>query len=647
MADGSAPATYDEAASNLSGPLNLGSITNTDYRLMIDSIADYAIFFLDPSGIVLSWNTGARLLKGYEAHEVLGRHLSIFYPPELLEKNWPQHELEVAAAMGQFQDEGWRLRKDGTRFWSSVVITRLTGADGKLRGFSKITRDLSHRRQQDDLLRASEERFRLIVDGVKDYAIFMLDPSGYIVSWNTGAKANKGYEAHEIIGKHFSVFYPPEVAATGFPDKELKVAREVGRFEDEGWRVRKDGSRFWASVIITALFDETGRHRGFAKITRDLTERRRISTLEDEGRRITTFLAMLGHELRNPLTPISNAVAIMERLGQAVDTKTLARMNSIISRQLKQITRLVDDLLDVGRITSGKIHLESKPVQLSDVVEEAVEMLKPSADAKHHALVFRDPVPDLWITGDRARMIQVVCNLLNNAIKFTPDGGRIEVQLRQAGAHAELSVSDNGPGIAPSHLPRVFMLFSQGDQEISRPQGGLGLGLTLVEQLVTLHGGNISAFSKGMPGEGVEFVIRLPCVAAPLERKKDEGDRPGKTVLVVDDNRDAAETMCLLVESLGYLTRTAFDGPSALEAIKVEQPDLVLLDIGLPGFSGVAVAQRVRREVAHPPPLVAITGFGQASDRDASLAAGFYAHLTKPIDAHQLESLLGRLLGKA
>jgi PAS domain S-box-containing protein len=647
MADGNAPATYDEAASNLSGPLNLGSITNTDYRLMIDSIADYAIFFLDPSGIVLSWNTGARLLKGYEAHEVLGRHLSIFYPPELLEKNWPQHELEVAAATGQFQDEGWRLRKDGTRFWSSVVITRLTGADGKLRGFSKITRDLSHRRQQDDLLRASEERFRLIVDGVKDYAIFMLDPSGYIVSWNTGAKATKGYEAHEIIGKHFSVFYPPEVAATGFPDKELKVAREVGRFEDEGWRVRKDGSRFWASVIITALFDETGRHRGFAKITRDLTERRRISTLEDEGRRITTFLAMLGHELRNPLTPISNAVAIMERLGQAVDTKTLARMNSIISRQLKQITRLVDDLLDVGRITSGKIHLESKPVQLSDVVEEAVEMLKPSADAKHHALVFRDPVPDLWIVGDRARMIQVVCNLLNNAIKFTPEGGRIEVQLRQAGTHAELSVSDNGPGIAPSHLPRVFMLFSQGDQEISRPQGGLGLGLTLVEQLVTLHGGDISAFSKGIPGEGVEFVIRLPGVAAPLERKKDEVDRPGKTVLVVDDNRDAAETMCLLVESLGYLTRTACDGPSALEAIKVEQPDLVLLDIGLPGFSGVAVAQRVRREVAHPPPLVAITGFGQASDRDASLAAGFYAHLTKPIDAHQLESLLVRLLGKA
>ena len=647
MADGAAPAKNEESPPDLSIPLNLGLITNADYRLMVESIADYAIVFLDPDGIVLSWNAGARLLKGYEAHEAIGRHFSIFYPPELLEKNWPQHELEVAAAMGQFQDEGWRVRKDGTRFWSSVVITRLTGTDGKLRGFSKITRDLSGRQKQDDLLRVSEERFRLIVDSVKDYAIFMLDPSGFIVSWNTGAKANKGYEAHEIIGKHFSVFYPPEVAATGFPDQELKIAREVGRFEDEGWRVRKDGSRFWASVIITAVFDETGRHRGFAKITRDLTERRRVSTLEDEGRRITTFLAMLGHELRNPLTPISNAVAIMERLGHAVDAKTLARMNSIIGRQLKQITRLVDDLLDVGRITSGKIHLESKPVRLDDVIEEALEMVKPSADAKQHTLTARSsPAAQLWISGDRARMIQVICNLLNNAVKFTPNGGRIEVRLEEAGSNAEIVVSDNGPGIAPSHIHQVFKLFAQGDQEISRPQGGLGLGLTLVQQLVTLHGGDIGAFSKGIPGEGVDFVIRLPRVAAPLERKKDEGAGAPKMVLVVDDNRDATETMCLLVESLGYITRTAFDGPTALETIKVEQPDLVLLDIGLPGFSGLEVAQRVRREIAHPPALVAVTGFGQTSDRDLSLAAGFYAHLTKPIDAHQLESLLERLLGR-
>jgi len=647
MADGARGKRDDENGPDLNIPLDLGLITDADYRLMVNAITDYAIFFLDPSGIVLSWNAGARQLQGYEPHEVIGRHFSIFYPPELLEKNWPQHELEVAARTGQYEEEGWRLRKDGTRFWSSLVLTRLTSPDGKLRGFSKITRDLSARQKQDELLRASEERFRLIVDGVKDYAIFMLDPSGYIVSWNTGAKATKGYEAHEIIGKHFSVFYPPEVAATGFPDEELKTAREVGRFEEEGWRVRRDGSRFWASVIITALFDETGRHRGFAKVTRDLTERRRISTLEDEGRRITTFLAMLGHELRNPLTPISNAVAIMDRLGPAADTATLARMSSIIGRQLKQITRLVDDLLDVGRITSGKIHLESKPVRLCDVIDESIEMLRPSADAKQHALVFHSPSADPWITGDRARMIQVVCNLLNNAIKFTPDGGRIEVRLSEVGANAEVSVSDNGPGIPPASLPRVFMLFAQGEQEISRPQGGLGLGLTLVQQLVTLHGGDVSAFSKGTPGDGAEFVVRLPRAIAPLEKKKIDGTESRKMVLVVDDNQDAAETMCLLVESLGYVTRTAADGPSALEAIKVEQPDLVLLDIGLPGFSGVEVALRVRREVPHPPTLVAVTGYGQGTDRDASLAAGFYAHLTKPVDAQQLEGLLARLLDKS
>ena len=647
MAAGTPPATPDEAAQDLSRPLNLGLVTDADYRLMIDSITDYAIFFLDPSGIVLSWNTGARRLKGYEAHEVIGGPLSMFYPPELLEKNWPQHELEVAARVGQFQDEGWRLRKDGTRFWASVVITRLMGPDGKLRGFSKITRDLTERQKNNELLKASEERFRLIVEGVKDYAIFMLDPSGYIVSWNAGAKATKGYEAHEIIGKHFSVFYPPEVVASGFPEKELRVALEVGRYEDEGWRVRKDGSRFWASVVITSLVDASGRHRGFAKVTRDLTERRRISTLEDEGRRITTFLAMLGHELRNPLTPISNAVAIMERLGPGVDAKTLARMNSIIARQLRQITRLVDDLLDVGRITSGKIHIESKPVKLSEVIDEALEMVRPSADAKHHAVVLRAPAEELWIAGDRARMIQVVCNLLNNAVKFTPDGGRIEIWLRSDGRKAEIGVSDNGPGIAPEHLPRIFMLFAQGDQEISRPQGGLGLGLTLVLQLVTLHGGEVNAYSKGIPGAGAEFIVRLPSVAAPLERRKDKGGEAGKMVLVVDDNRDAAETMCLLVESLGYPTRTAFDGPSALEAILVEQPELVLMDIGFPGFSGVEVARRVRREVEQPPVLIAVTGFGQVSDRELSLEAGFYAHLTKPIDVSQLEGLLERLLGKA
>ncbi|MBT2323149.1 PAS domain S-box protein [Variovorax paradoxus] len=628
-----------------SSPLDLGVVKDVDYRLMVDSIADYAIFFLDPNGLVLSWNTGAKQLKGYEAEEVLGRHFSMFYPTDQLERGWPQHELKVAAETGRFEDEGWRLRKDGTRFWASVVITRLTGPDGTLRGFSKITRDLTEHQKQQEMLRASEERFRLLVDGVKDYAIFMLDPGGYIMSWNTGARATKGYEAAEIIGQHFSVFYPPEVAATGFPARELEIAREVGRYEEEGWRVRKDGSRFWASVVITALYDSTGRHRGFAKVTRDLTERRRASVLEDEGRRITTFLAMLGHELRNPLAPIANALAIIEHPGS--ESGMLKRMTGIISRQLKQITRLVDDLLDVGRITSGKIHLESKPVKLSEVIEEAAEAVKPMADAKVHELTLDLPAEDLWIDGDRARMIQVVCNLLNNAIKFTPSGGHVKVRLSAADGRAELSVSDDGPGIAPQQLPRIFMMFAQGDQDPARSQGGLGLGLTLVQQLVALHRGEISAFSKGVPGHGSEFVIQLPTIARPMEMRRAQGPEAGRRVLIVDDNVDAAETLSVLMDKLGYATSTTFDGLSALKAIKEEQPDLVLMDIGLPGLSGLEVAERVRREVTNPPTLIAVTGYGQSSDRDTSFDAGFYAHLTKPIDVQKLESLLERLLGKS
>jgi PAS domain S-box-containing protein len=628
------------------GSLGLGlGLVDADYRSMVDSIADYAIFFLDPTGNVLSWNAGAQALKGYTAAEIIGRHMSVFYPPELIEKQWSDYELKGAAEQGRYEDEGWRLRKDGTRFWASIVITRLAGPDGAIRGFCKITRDLSGRRQQEELLRSSEERFRLMVEGVKDYAIFMLDPSGHVMSWNTGARTIKGYDAAQIIGKHFSVFYPPEVVASGFPDRELHTAREVGRYEEEGWRIRRDGTRFWASVVITALSDAAGQHRGFAKVTRDLTERRRVTSLEDESRRITTFLAMLGHELRNPLAPITNAVAIMDQQELA---PVLKKLTSVAARQLKQVTRLVDDLLDVGRITSGKIHLDLRPVRLSQVIDDAVEATKPLVDSKQHVLTVETPSSDLWISADRARLIQVVSNLLNNAAKFTPPGGRLKVRVQAVGAKAEISVSDNGPGIAPEDLSRVFLLFAQGDQNISRPQGGLGLGLTLVRQLVSLQGGEVSAFSKGEPGEGSVFLVQLPIMDVPAQAPDglSTGPQGGKRVLVVDDNTDAAEMLALLVESLGYFPSTAYDGLSALEVMKREHPDLVLLDIGLPDLSGWQIAQRVRREIANPPILIAVTGYGQPSDRAKSFEVGFFEHLTKPVDMEKLEYVLQQSLKK-
>ncbi len=613
---------------------------------MVESVVDYAIFMLDPSGVILSWNKGVERLKGYTADEVIGRHFSIFYPPELLHKNWPAHELAVALSQGRYEEEGWRLRKDGTRFWANVVITRLDNADGSVRGYSKVTRDLSERQRQEEHLRASEERFRLLVDGVKDYAIFMLDPSGHVVSWNTGARANKGYEAHEIIGKHFSVFYPEEALASGFPAWELSEAKKVGRYEDEGWRVRKDGSRFWANVVITALFDHTGQHRGFAKVTRDLTERRKVSALEDEGRRVQGFLALLGHELRNPLAPIANAAELLLRTEA---TPTVQRMTGIIQRQLRQMTRLVDDLLDVGRITSGKIQLEKKPVLLEEVVRESVETCKPGADAKRQSLRVSQ-VARAWVEGDRARLIQVVCNLLVNAIKFTPADGQVWLTTTLAagqgdgGGRVEISVRDNGPGILPEVLPRVFDMFEQGPQDLSRPQGGLGLGLTLVQQIVQLHGGDVLARSRGVPGEGAEFVVRLPAAAPAQDARQGTAANGVKSILVVDDVEDSAETLSLLVQSMGYEVARAADGPAALALVKSQRPDLVLLDIGLPGMSGWEVAERIRMDIVRPPLLVAVTGYGQGSDRHATAEAGFYAHMTKPLDPAALERLLKKAL---
>jgi len=618
-------------------------LQDAHYRLMVNTTTDYAIFFIDLNGLVVSWNAGAHRLKGYEAAEIIGKPISKFYPNELIEKRWPEHELNVARTVGRMEDEGWRIRKDGTRFWANIVITRLDDEDGTPIGFSKITRDLTERRQQEEMLRHSEERFRLVVEGVHDYAIFMLDPSGCVVSWNRGAQKNKGYEASEIIGKHFSVFYPAEQKARGWPEQELQYALRDGRFEDEGWRVRKDGTRFWANVVITALKDAMGVHRGFAKVTRDLTERRRVRALEDEGRRITNFLAMLGHELRNPLAPISNAVALLEQ--QTNPSKVLRVSREIIARQLKQLTRLVDDLLDVGRITSGKIRLESQPVRVRDALHVAVEAIMPLSEQKGHVLQVFDQDADPWVLGDGARMIQILSNLVHNAVKFTPSGGHVSVHVTVSGHYTEILVKDDGPGIPPQQLQNVFDLFVQGEQDSARSLGGLGLGLSLVQQLVTLHGGNVSAFSTGRPGEGSEFLVQLPVIEAPqASTDRARGDDDVETILVVDDNQDAANTLAMLLEELGYQVSVVYSGKAAIEAVKAAPLAAVLLDIGMPDLSGLEVASLIRAEVARPPPLIAISGYSQEGDRLSSREAGFFTHLTKPVDVNALHGLLQRIL---
>ena len=449
------------------------AVTDADFHRMVDAVRDYAIFMLDANGRIVSWNQGAELNKGYRAEEIIGRHFSVFYPQDRIDENWPEQELALAREHGRIEDEGWRIRKDGSRFWASVIITALYREDGSLRGYAKVTRDLTERRRHEELLRQSDERFRLMVESVRDYAIFMLDPAGNIATWNLGAQLNKGYTTEEILGQHFSVFYTPEDIARDWPARELELALRDGRFEDEGWRVRKDGSRFWANVVITALHDSDGGHRGFAKVTRDLTQQRRIDALEDEGRQLTRFLAVLGHELRNPLSSIANVVSVMEL--EESSNPRIARVRGILQRQVGHLKRLVDDLLDVGRIVSGKVRLERGPVKLQDVAAAAVEAVTPEIDRLRHTLRQDIATEPLWVSGDRVRLGQVLSNLLQNAAKFTPDGGQVRLILRRRDDDAELVVCDNGPGIPREKLRHVFKLFAQGEEDHASRRQDFGL----------------------------------------------------------------------------------------------------------------------------------------------------------------------------
>ncbi len=1034
------------------------------FARLVTGVRDYAIFLLDRDGCVQSWNAGAERIKGYRAEEIVGQHFSRFYPRELATTGWPEHELEVAAATGRFEDEAWRIRKDGSRFWANVIITALRDESGNVRGFLKITRDLTDRKQAEEKLRISEERFRLLVNGIKDHSICRLDPQGRVATWNAGAELLEGYTSEEIIGEHISHFYTREDQAEGRPEQDLRRAETEGIFEDEGWRVRKDGTRYWANVVLTALRDEEGVLHGFGQIMRDMTERRhaeenarrllaeeaarqaaeasaqeaqraqreerrhreqlhvtlssigdavmvadtagavsfmnpvaesltgwsleaatglpldqvfvvineesretvenpvarvlregvvvglanhtvlmsrdgreipiddsaapiraddgsiagvvlvfrdvteerkalevrrhlayivessddaivgkdldgivvswnqgaerlygyradeiigqslsllappdqpdelprilerirrgeRIEHFEtvrirkdgsrvdvsvtvspirdaagrivgaskiarditsakrhesslrflaqasrqlgniqdvpkslraiaslavpgfadgccvdrvasdgtlqrvastlagpadtpvvsnavqtgraeliaepdlsswfrsalvvpvnlrdqvlavftfltfDSGRRFNpedlqiagdlahrtaialenarlyeeltegdrqknAWIAMLAHELRNPLAPILNALHLMRMPG--ADGPALERARQLAERQVHQMVRLVDDLLDISRILRNRIVLRKEKIDLANVVARGVETVQPGLDERNQRLDLSLPDEPVRIEGDPARLVQVVANLLHNASKYSEPGSRIVLALERDGTEAVLSVRDEGEGIPPELLPRIFELFTQGEQSLERSPGGLGIGLTVVSRLVELHGGTISAYSAG-PGKGSEFVIRLPGVESESEAEEpetgpaDELPRSVRRILLVDDNSDAAESFAMLLRMSGHEVFLAHDGPGALEAADEHRPEVVVLDIGLPGLSGYEVARRLReRPEFHDTILIAMTGYGQDDDRRQAREAGFDYHVTKPVGADQLEQL--------
>lgn len=627
-------------------PARMNPAADVDYWALMQAIEDYAIFLLDATGRIVSCNAGALKVVGYRDTEIIGQHFSRFYTEEAVARGWPAYELQQASLIGRFEDEGWRVRKDGTTFWSNVVITAIRNDAGILTGFAKITRDLTARREYVEALRQSEERFRLLVDSVKDYAIFMLDPQGYVVSWNEGAARIKGYTREEIVGQHFSVFYVPEEAAAGKPARELAIAQQVGHVEDEGWRVRKDGTTFWANVNITAVYDESRRLRGFAKVTRDLTERRQREELERSGERMRQFLATLAHELRNPLAPVRNAIGVMQL--ETGMSPTLARSRDLIDRQITHLTRLVDDLLDVGRIMSNKVELRLGRIDLAEVVARGIEAARPFTDAHEQRVVPHMPAEPIFVRGDMTRLVQVLQNLLHNASKFSPVGSVVDIVSRIDFHMAVLEVRDAGCGIALRSLDKIFELFAQEKDAQSAGEGGLGIGLTLCKSLVEMHGGSIVASSAG-PGTGSTFTLSLPLAAAPPEAAGDEANAAGGQVaplriLLVDDNRDSADSLAMLLELKGHDVRIAYEGEQALEVAPRFAPHLAVIDIAMPKMDGYATIAALREmpKLADTT-YAAMTGFGHATDRERTREAGFHTHLVKPVELALFDTLLAEV----
>jgi two-component system CheB/CheR fusion protein len=516
----------------------------------------------------------------------------------------------------------------------------------------------AERLRAEEELRQAEERMRSVVDHVID-GIITIDDRGRVDSFNPAAEKLFGYSREEVLGRNVNMLMPEpyhhEHDAYLANYMRTGQARIIGIGREVVGR-RKDGSTFPMELAVSEF--HIGARRYFTGIVRDITERKelerqlrqRLDELAQADRQKNEFLAMLAHELRNPLAPMRNALHLLN--SPKADEPVRERARQIMDRQMHHLVRLVDDLLDVSRIVRGMVELRRSVIDLSDAVLRAAETAQPVIDGQGHELVVSLPDEPLWVDGDIVRLGQVIANLLTNAAKYTDQAGLIHLSALREDGDAVVRVRDPGIGIPPEALPHVFELFVQGDRSLARSQGGLGIGLTLVQRLVELHGGRVEAHSEGR-GQGSEFVVRLPSVRAPHaaaprveprapRHAKVPASRP-KRVLVVDDNIDAADSIVLILRGAGYEVNCVYDGPSVLPAARHFRPDVVVLDIGLPGMDGYEVARQLRaQQEFRSTPLVAVTGYGQAEDRVRSREAGFDAHLTKPVNPQQLQQFIAK-----
>lgn len=489
------------------------------FNLMVSEVKDYAIFLMDQQGNIRTWNEGAQRILGYLDAEIIGRNFTSFYPRESQDSKHPQNELRLALADGRYQEEGWRVRKNGQHFWSLVTITPVKDESGIHTGFVKVTRDLTERGIASRDLKLSEETFRLMVSSVKDYAIFMLDPSGFIATWNEGAERIKGYSKEEILGKHFSIFYTDEHRQQHHPEFELKSATQSGQYEEEDWRVRKDGTRFWASVTITALRAENGDLKGFVKVTRDLTDRK---TVEQElkgardqaiqaSRLKSEFVANVSHEIR---TPMAGIIGMAEQL--VIDDTLNADQREAAEHVFLSSRRLLDvlnDLLDFTKLEAGKVCVDEHEFSLKALLEEVVDSVRQPARKKNLTVIstFDERLPDKVI-GDSSKILQVLLNLAHNAVKFTKLGSvsiAMDEESSTANEHeVTFRVVDTGIGVKEESRAMLFQPFVQGDGSTRRRFGGTGLGLSICKKNVELLSGTIGFSSQS--GQGSTFWFKLP-----------------------------------------------------------------------------------------------------------------------------------------
>jgi PAS domain S-box-containing protein len=607
--------------------------------------SDDAIVSKDLNGVVTSWNSSAERIFGYTAAEMVGQPITLLIPPDR-EDEEPAILQRIRRGERVDHYDTVRRRKDGVLIKVSVTISPVRNAAGVIIGASKVARDVTE--QQQSALSAA--LFAAIVQSSHD-AIVSKDLNGVVTSWNEAAEQIFGYTAAEMIGRPIVLLIPPDRE-----DEEPAILQRIRRGERvdhyDTIRRRKDGALINVSVTISPVRNAAGVIIGASKIARDVTEQKAMEArlrsyaaeLATQHQQKDEFLAMLAHELRNPLAPLRTGLHL---LNASPSDEVADRTRGMMERQLTHMVRLIDDLMDLSRVNRGKIVLQRELTTVQALIESAVDTSQPIVEEFGHQLSVTLPDTPLTLEADPVRLAQVVNNLINNAAKYTPKGGRIEVSAQRDGESVVIQIRDNGIGIPEDMLSKVFETFTQIGRAIDRAQGGLGIGLSLVQRLVELHGGSVRAWSAGLD-QGSTFTVTLPLASTSVERAESHppeslgADAPsGLRLLIVDDNVDGAESLAELLELAGNECRTAHSGPEALRIAREYRPDLIFLDIGLPGLSGYDVARALRQEPAlQDMTLVALTGWGSPEDRRQSQEAGFDFHLTKPVEMSEVEQLL-------